>query len=94
MSGSAVEHLLVLPQSVTAPTEAPAEIPVSGDTLRAALDDAVDQYPALARFLGKNDAALPVAVVLFADGQQVTDLAAPAPSNPSRLRLVLPSSGG
>lgn len=94
MSGSAVEHLLVLPQSVTGPTESPAEIPVFGNTLRAALNDAVDRYPALARFLGGSDAALPVAVVLFADGQQVTDLAAPAPSSPSRLRLVLPSSGG
>lgn len=94
MNSAAVKHLVVLPQSVSGPTSTPSEITVTGATLREALNDAVAQHPTLVRFLGGPDAPLPVAVVLFADGLQVTDLTASAPAEPARLRIVLPSSGG
>lgn len=88
------QYTLRLPQALWALGGLPQFVACSGGTARDALDDAVRRVPGLLTYLTPGAAQLPRSILLFADGERVSDLNDHLVEGTRVLRLLIPSAGG
>lgn len=72
-----------------------SEIQVSGSTVAEALDETIQQYPALAKHLFNDDGELRAFVNLFLNDEDIRNLQGPStPISSSDRLMIIPSIAG